>query len=353
MDSRERIIAALNFEEPDRVGFLDFIWPETWKRWRAESLPADYKQYVDFDIVLVDVDQTPRFKRRVLEETERWIIYIDEMGTKWRAAKFEASGPPLPLEGYIKTVEDFEAVKARLDPEDPSRYAENFKEKVESYHRQGKFVALAIWEPFDYCWRLRGFTQLLADMISRPEFVKTMFDFIADFQVKLASRAVDIGVDGIWLWDDMCYKNGPFFSPSIYEELLMPAHRKMVWFFEKRGLPCIYHTDGNVMKIIDLLARTGIRAIHPLEVKAGNDITILKEKYYGRLALMGNIDVRALSSDAETLKREVLSKLSIALPGGGYIASSDHSIPPNVSFQNFQLFVKLIRRYGVYNPNKF
>jgi uroporphyrinogen decarboxylase len=351
MDSRERIVATLNFEEPDRVGFIDFIWPETWKRWRAEGLPEDYERYVDFDIVLVDVDQTPRFEKRVIEEADRWMIYVDEMGTKWRWPKFEASGPPLPLEGYVKREEDFEEVKARLDPEDPSRYPKDFEKIVESHHKRGKFVALAIWEPFDYCWRLRGFTQLLADMVGNPQFVKAMFNFIADFQVKLASRAVDAGVDGIWLWDDICYKNGPFFSPNVYESLLMPAHRRMVWFFEKRGLPCIYHTDGNVTKIIDLLAKTGIRAIHPLEVKAGNSIADLKEKYYGRLVLMGNIDARALSSDAETLKREVLLKLSIALPGGGYIASSDHSIPPNVSFQNFKLFAKLIRKYGIYNPS--
>lgn len=351
MDSRERIIATLNFEEPDRVGFIDFIWPETWKRWRAEGIPADYERYVDFDIVLVDVDQTPRFERRVLEETERWMIYVDEMGTKWRIAKFEASGPPLPLEGYVKSRDDFEEVKARLDPDDPSRYRNDFEEVVKSYHKRNKFVALAIWEPFDYCWRIRGFTQLLTDMIRNPEFVKMMFDFIANFQVKLALRAIDAGIDGIWFWDDICYKNGPFFSPKLYEMLLLPAHKKMVSFFERKKLPCIYHTDGNVMEIIELLVKTGIRAIHPLEVKAGNEIAVLKEKYYEYLVLMGNIDARALSSDIETLKKEVLSKLSIALPGGGYIASSDHSIPPNVSFQNYKLFVELIRKYGVYKPD--
>ncbi len=271
---------------------------------------------MDFDIVLVDVNQTPRFERRVLEEAERWMIYVDEMGTKWRAAKFEASGPLLPIEGCVKGRDDFEAVKARLDPEDPSRYAEGFEKVVELHHRKGKFVALAIWEPFDYCWRLRGFIQLLTDMVRDPGFVRDMFNFVADFQVKLASRAVDAGIDGVWLWDDICYKNGPFFSPKLYGELLLPAHRRMTGFFEKRGLPCIYHTDGNVMGVIDLLVKAGIRAMHPLECKAGNSIADLKEKYYNRLVLIGNIDVRALSSDAETVKEEVVSKLSIALPGG-------------------------------------
>ena len=122
----------------------------------------------------------------------------------------------------------------------------------------------------------------------------------------------------------------------------------MVEFFDKKGLPCIYHTDGNLMKILDSLIKTGIRAIHPLEVKAGNDLSLLKDRYCDRLVLMGNIDVRALSSDTDSLKKEVLSKLKIALPGGGYIASSDHSIPPSVSFSNFSLFVKLIRKYGAY-----
>ncbi|MEM2027582.1 MAG: uroporphyrinogen decarboxylase family protein [Candidatus Bathyarchaeia archaeon] len=350
MEPRERIIATLNFEEPDRVGFIDFIWAETWKEWRSKGLPPDYGKYVDFDIILVDVDQTPRFEKRVLEETERWMIYVDEMGTKWRWPKFEASGPPLPLEGYVKSEDDFESIKGRLDPDDPERYPKNFEENIRLHHEKGKFVALALWEPFDYCWRLRGFTQLLMDMVNNPAFVREMFNFIANFQIRLASRAIDAGVDGIWLWDDICYKNGPFFSPETYEKTLLPAQRKMVEFFEKKGLPCIYHTDGNIMKIIDSLIKTGIRAIHPLECKAGNDALLLKEKYCGSLVLMGNIDVRALASDVNTLKGEVLSKLDILLPGGGYIASSDHSIPPNVSFHNFLLFVKIVRKHGIYKP---
>ncbi|HID90905.1 TPA: hypothetical protein EYP44_02990, partial [Candidatus Bathyarchaeota archaeon] len=169
------------------------------------------------------------------------------------------------------------------------------------------------------------------------------------FMAEIGKRFIDAGVDGLWAGGDIAYKNGPFFSPELYRKLLQPAHRRMFAPFRRRRLPVIYHCDGNVNLLIPDLIEAGITALQPLEVKAGMDVRELKERYGDRLALMGNIDVRVLSSDnPDEIRGEVATKTSIAGQGGGYVIGSDHSIPPSVSLRSYRLFLKAARKYGTY-----
>ena len=127
-----------------------------------------------------------------------------------------------------------------------------------------------------------------------------------------------------------------------------PAHHRIIYQFRAKNLPAVLHTDGNVDILVPYFIKVGFTALQPLEAKAGMDVRKLKEKFGDKMAFIGNIDVRALSAGKEAIKREVLSKLPIAMEGGGYIACSDHSVPPSVSLDNYLYFLKLIRKYGKY-----
>jgi uroporphyrinogen decarboxylase len=85
-----------------------------------------------------------------------------------------------------------------------------------------------------------------------------------------------------------------------------------------------------------------------MEAKAGVDVRQLKETFGDRLCFMGNIDVLELSKDKKAVENEILSKLPVAMEGGGYIFHSDHSVPSSVCFENYQYAIELVHQYGQY-----
>jgi uroporphyrinogen decarboxylase len=101
------------------------------------------------------------------------------------------------------------------------------------------------------------------------------------------------------------------------------------------------------------LIEAGWDCLNPVEVKAGMDLRELKPLYGDRLAFYGGIDVRLMSAeDDSVIEEEVRTKIECAKQGGGYIYHSDHSVPEDVSWDNYQRLMKLVHRYGVYNGAK-
>jgi len=185
-------------------------------------------------------------------------------------------------------------------------------------------------------------------MYRDPKMLEYIYDRLGTFIGKAVKTLLDLGVDGIWVWDDMAYKNGPFFSPKHYQKFVKPAHEKIIQPFKAKNLPAILHCDGNFEPLIPLIIDAGFTAIQPLEAKVGMDVRKLKEKYGDRLAFIGNIDARKLSGTKEDISNEVESKVPVAMKGGGYIAGSDHSVPPSVSLENYLYFLKLVKKVGSY-----
>jgi len=358
VDARERIYCLLNLEEADRVGYVDFFWSETIDRWKKEGLPehADLKEYFKMDIAFIGADITPKFDTITVEETEKHKIFRDAFGVKVKSWKHR-SGVPYALEPAVFTLEEFkERIEPLLDPEYPARISSSkypFKADVEKAVKKLQekyFVFSSILGPFEYARHILGerVDRILVLMHKDPRLVEYVFEVLGRFLGTVAKAFIDYGVDGVWVWDDVAYRSGPFFSPKMYEKYVMKAHAKITQPYRAKNLPAVLHTDGNVNVLIPYFLKAGFTALQPLEAKAGMNVVELKEKYGDRMAFIGNIDVRELSKTKEDIKREVLSKIPKAMEGGGYIACSDHSVPPTVSLDNYTFFLNVVRKYGRY-----
>ncbi|MEM4872216.1 MAG: uroporphyrinogen decarboxylase family protein [Thermofilaceae archaeon] len=359
MDSRERVYRLLSFEEADRVALIDFPWPETIDRWRTEGLPrtASIHRFFGFDIYLVGIDVSPKFDPIVLEEADEWVVYRDSYGVvtkSWRGR----SGTPMPVEPAIRTLEDFkEYIEPMLDPELPFRATSSrypFRgdlEKAIKRLQQEFFVAASIFGPFEYVRHIvgEGVNSVLRLVYRDPAMLDYIFDRVGRFLARVADTFEELGADGVWVWDDLAYRNGPFISPQHYRRFVKPQHERILHPFKRRNKPAILHTDGNVKLLIPDFIEAGFTALQPLEVKAGMDVRELKELYGDKLAFIGNIDARVLSKDKESIRREVESKIPMAAKGGGYIAGSDHSVPPDVPLSNYLYFVQLVKEVGRYH----
>ena len=98
-----------------------------------------------------------------------------------------------------------------------------------------------------------------------------------------------------------------------------------------------------------MLIEAGFDCFEPLEVKAGMDLVELKKSFGDVISFMGGIDVRAMAHpDPKVIEEEMATKLPVAVKGGGYIFHSDHSVPHNVSFKQYEHTIELAKKYGTY-----
>jgi uroporphyrinogen decarboxylase len=138
----------------------------------------------------------------------------------------------------------------------------------------------------------------------------------------------------------MGYKMHPFMSPKMYNEILLPGHKRSIGWAKGRGLPVILHSCGFVEPLVPGLLEAGIDCLQVIEVKAGMDLLRLYQNYGERLSFMGGIDVRVLyNNDRAEIDRELEAKIPVVKGRYGYVLHSDHSIPFNVHHDTYRYFV--------------
>jgi uroporphyrinogen decarboxylase len=132
--------------------------------------------------------------------------------------------------------------------------------------------------------------------------------------------------------------------------LIWPQHKRLVDWAHGRGMKFIYHTDGDVNGVMDLYVQAGFDCLQPLEAKASMDIRKLCPKYGNRMSFFGNIDVMVMATnDLEKIEAEIAGKLAAGKATKGYVYHSDHSVPPQVSWDTYQFIIDCLKRYGRYD----
>jgi len=352
MTGRERVLAVLSFQEPDRIPMSDSPWGTSIARWRHEGMPADVgpHEYFGFEFAGMASDTTFRFPAELVEETEEYRVERNAQGAVVRNWKGKTSTPEY-LDFTIKTPEDWEEHKPRL-AFTPDRVDLDACRRAVDYARErGYFLTFNGAYGYDKTQGIVGSERLLIAMAEEPDWVADMFMMSAQMIVDAAKYVLDNGVefDGGFVYNDMGYRNASLFSPDMYRRLQKPADAMLYGFFHECGRRVILHSCGNVRELVPDLVDAGLDCLQPLEVKSGMNLVELKRSFGDRLALMGGIDVRAMAAeDPALIEEEIATKLPIAMEGGGYIYHSDHSVPDNISFERYCYVLDLVREYGTY-----
>lgn len=352
VNSRERILATLKGEIPDRVGRSESFWTETLAKWKTEGLPPDSNPYDYFGLdiaILPWADISFRFPGEVIEDNEEYVVQRDSNGVLRKDFKRDSGHTPHWLDHKLATAADWWMHKEQLTSDD-NRIPEQTLESYQVERAKGKFVVFANRESYEAAWPVFGQVNLFTLMMDEPEAVRDMFETYTDLLIGLAQKTLGRGVDfdGAWFFGDVGYRNSTLFSPACYDSLLFPAHKRMCDFFKALGKPVLLHSCGKIQSLIPRFIEAGFAAIQPLEAKCGQDVRVLKELYGDKITLFGNIDIRKLSGTKEDVEEEVRSKMSVAARGGRYIFHSDHSVPPTVPYENYLYALELSEKYGTY-----
>jgi len=352
MTTHERFSRMFAHREADRVPIIDIPWAETIERWHSEGMPES-TGYVDFfgldRVAEVMVDNSPQYPEKTLEETGEYRISTTAWGVTMKRWKHRESTPAF-LDFTITDRDSWVKAKALMQP-DPGRIPwDLLKKNYRKWRENGYWIQTNLWFGFDvaHSWAV-GTERLLIALVEDPEWCFEMFNHYLDVNLKLLEMVLEKGYefDSAFWWDDMGYKGSQFFSVDTYRELLKPVHRRAVEWAHARGMKAHLHSCGNVNPFIPELIEIGLDALNPLEVKAGMDPPAIKRRYGSDLVLHGGVNA-VLWDNPEAIEAEMERVIPLLKEGGGYIFSSDHSVPASVGLEDFRRIVETAKRLGAY-----
>ena len=352
MSSRQRVRTAIDLKIPDCVPVYDGPWASTVELWHRQGLPENTTpgEYFDYDLELIYADLSPRLPVKVISENDEYITETTPYGGVRRNHK-DLSTTPEVIDCPIKKKDDWPSIKERLKP-DPSRIDWPQLEKTfKKLRNQNKYIAFACPSGYDLMQSFIKSEQLLMFMFDDPEWIKEMIDTNSELITATLQMMYDEGFafDGLFTFNDMGYKNSSLFSPQMYQQIIGPSDRKRNQWCHEHDMQTILHSCGCVKDLIPDIIAHGFDCLQALEVKAGMDIAELKPLYGNKIAFFGNIDARLIEdSDDSKIENEIRGKFKIAMPKGGYLYHSDHSIPNDVSFEKYNFVIQCVRKYGQY-----
>jgi uroporphyrinogen decarboxylase len=353
MTTQERVARMFAHKEADRVPITDSPWHGTILRWQREGMPEgmSWEKFFDVDLfAIINVDVSPRYPEEVLEETDEYRIYTTPYGVKIRQHKDIVDSTPEFLGYRIHDADTWREAKARMAPsEDRIDWAE-LDANYRQWRSEGRWIMGIFWFGFDvlHSWAA-GMENVMIGMAEDPDWVVEAFNHYLDMNIALYDRIWEKGYhfDSIFWYDDMGYKHSTLFSPRMYRELLKPAHKRAVEWAHRRGIKAELHSCGFVEPLLPDLIDIGLDGLNPLEVKAGMDPVKVKAAWGDRLLLHGGVNA-VLWDKPGQIKEEISRVLPALKQNGGYIFSSDHSIPSSVSLEDFRQIVGLVKELGKY-----
>lgn len=352
MTTRERFERTFRHQEPDRVPMLASPWKSTLERWHREGMPegADFAEFFNLDkVVGIRGDISPRYEAKVLEETDEYIIATTSWGTTMKNWK-HASSTPHWLDRTIVSREAWEKAKARMVMTPDRVPWERLENHYADWRKKGYWIQASLYFGFDRTHsRIVGTERFLMWMAEDPELARDIFATQLDCDLQLLEMMWDRGYhfDAVHWCDDMGYRNGTFFSPQMYRDILKPYHRRAVEWAHAKGIVAHLHSCGNINGLLPDLVDIGLDALNPLEVKAGMDPVHLKKAYGDRLVLHGGINAM-LWKDIDATEAEIRRLLPVLKQGSGYIFQEDHSVPDNVSLEDYRRIVEVARELGTF-----
>ena len=348
LTSHERIRRMLKREPADCIGLYETFWGETHASYleKGHLKPGeDIKSHFNLDIVeswvfncTADLD----FKEEFVEEDEETRLVKNGNGAILRWFKNKSTTP----ENVDYTVKDragWDEVKEKLIEIDERRI--NFAAYREAKARakaEDRFFVWAGVNVFEQMHPICGHEYMLMGMALDPDWIHDMVKVYSDLTLQLQEIlfAKEGLPDGIWYYEDMGFKNRPFMSPDMYNELVYPAHKRTVDFAHQRGLPVIMHICGFIEPLLPGIVKAGVDCLQAMEIKAGMDPIRIFKDYGDVLSLMGGLDVRVLcANDKAAIDRELEAKIPILKQNYGFCLHSDHSIPPEVEYETLHYFM--------------
>jgi len=324
MTSRERFADVLNFKPVDRLPAIEWAtwWDKTLARWYEEGLPEDLSGCADIGEHLgLDVHR------------QCWIRpYLPSL--------LEGKGHGDPV---VSSRDDYEKIKPYLYPENAFD-----KEVVRCWAHQHKTGDCVVWLTLEgFFWYPRilfGIEPHFYAFYDYPELMKEINSDLLTFNKRVVEEFCEITVpDFMTFAEDLSYNHGPMLSKKQFDEFIAPYYRDILPMLSSKGIVPFVDTDGNVSEPMEWFLNIGVEGFLPLERMAGVDIAALRQKH-PNVKMIGAFDKTVMHLGEDAMRAE-FERLLPVMRQGGFIPSVDHQTPPDVSLDNYKVYVKLLKQY--------
>lgn len=360
---RERFYRLFAGEPIDRIPIYFFgTWLETQERWKREGCPGIPDPPVDCDLQLLGmdpdwehglwnlhglVDLYPRgdFQEEVLENNERCRIVRNAVGDIIQYSKQGSSISHKLHYGLQPVRESWEHYKTYLDPNDPSRYANDWEIQAEKLNAQDRVTPLLGGSLYNYLRDYLGVETLSCLMYDDEALLSDMIAYLADYFITLLAPLVKkVKFDFVYFFEDCCGSNGPLFSPACYHKFFDEPYRRMIRFYKENGIPyALIDSDGKIDRLVDCWIGSGFDILFPIEKGVwGQTPGELRQRFGKNLRMMDGVDKFVISKGEDEIRKHLCS-LREEVQRGGFLPIPDHRIPPECSYADFTVYLQVFQ----------
>ncbi len=328
MNNRDRFDALLAFSKDiDRTPVLEWAgwWDKTIDNWRKQGLPKKAKTNEDIRDFF-GLDKLCQF----------WLPVRDD-----KCPKAKSFGAPL-----INDEQDYVKMKEFMYTD---RLLFGIEKNIKTFLKEHMSEDYAFWISMDgFFWfprKLFGIENHLFAFYDYPELMQKMNSDLCDYHKKCIEVVYSLITPKFMTFgEDMSYNHGSMLSKEKYDEFILPFYKVLTPILKSKGTKVLIDTDGNVEPLIPWFLEGGIQGILPLERMAGVDVNRIRMRYPD-LIMIGGYD-KTVMHQGEAAMRIEFERILPVIRSGGYIPGVDHQTPPDVTMDDYYIFVRLLKEYS-------
>jgi len=382
LTSRERVLAVLNHEIPDRVPIIlgasnatGISTPTYRKLKRLLNVEAEEKYLYDWpelgaaaidEIVLErlhsDVrgvhDREPDWVREKNRTRQSGTPYFNSWGVGSVEGDPGTWFPAIHPLAETHAIDDIERYPWP-DMNDPTRVA-HVKVEAQKLADEKKYAILATpWLafPLERAFAMQRMDRFMLYLGRYPDFARALLTRIAELCKTLMGhflRETGDNIDMIKIGDDLGMQNSLLMSPKMYRQIVKPIHADYISFIKSRTKARVFfHTDGDVFDLIPDFIEMGVDILNPIQTSAGkmSNLEELKKQFGKNIIFCGAIDTHHVLpfGTPDEVRAEVKRIIEILGKDGGYMLASVHTILPDVPAENVLAMVDAAVEFGAYN----
>lgn len=361
---RERVLTALEHQKPDRCPMQISFTPEFALRLRRDigqenvsphnphggGNTYELERFLEEDMLLTSVGWANSYYQVDCPPGQG---YTDEWGIEWKAAEYETkfgkgkyteiTGHPLAQDSAIDTYQP-------PDPQRPQLYTET-ERVIKEFKHEYWIVGVTVTTVWETAWALRGLEQMLMDLVLNRDLAERILDIPYKYHLAAAKKLVEMGVDMIWIGDDVGTQQTMLIAPEQWRQIFKPRMANFVSTLKKINpdIKVAYHSDGNIYQIIPDLIEIALDVLNPIQ-PACMDPAKVKKDFGGKLCFWGTMDEQhtlpfGIPTDVE---KEVKQRLKTIGKDGGLIIGPTHHVQLDTPLENFWAMVNTIKQspYG-------
>ncbi len=335
MNSRERVIAVIRREKPDRIPIYAWVRANL-----EEEIKRTFGSVESFED-RYEFDWAHLFGGPSVYHPE------DIEDLKLYAQKIDKEIVPRDISDLPFT-----------DPDDEEPY-QSLIRQIQFYKEQReRFVLVQVPGCFEFYNDLFGMEKHLMYLLEYPDEIRALYQNLLNWTIQFSMNCIDLGVDMIHVSDDWGSQKGLLFNKNIWWDMIFPYHKKLAEMVMRRKTFISLHSDGNINDVVDGIIEIGYHVVHPWQESAGMSLEEQKQKYSDKFVVMGGLDVQTVLGFKDYFKLQTeIDRVLKLFKDGGLLFCTTHFVQPHCTIEEltfaYDYIYRRIRELPKENPNLF